>query len=181
MMVLSLCIYVRFDSFCEIFNADLIRLGCFFTPVSGGRFAHEIHVYKDIHYCILDEVELMPVFLPRLPVFIFKRFFEFIHTAGFRKLLLQIRQMRKRTAKALHLIEDAKEYVDDGIFILLAACVALGIDVKKHHIGRCFRGKPHIRKHHRVSDFLIFHKIVKRSSVSDLLVLKKIGQNLQEV
>ena len=123
----------------------------------------------------------MPILLPWLTIFIFKSFFEFFHPAGFSKLLLEICQMRKRTTESLHLIEDTKKYIDDRIFILLAAGVALGIDVEKDHIGRRFCGKFHICQHHRISDFLVFHKEVKCPSVTDPLVRKKIGQDLQEV
>ena len=181
MMVIALRIDIGFHALCKIFNADLIRLGCFLTPVSGSGLAHEIHIDKHVHNGILNEVKLMTVLLPRLAVFIFKALLEFIHTPGLCKLLLQICQMRKGSAEALHLIEDAQEDIHDGILVLLAAGIALGIDIEEHNIRRCFRSQLHIRQHHRIHDLLVFHKEIQCVPVTDQFILQQIGQDLQEM
>ena len=158
MVVPALGIDVGFHSFGKILNADLIRLRCLLTPVPCSGFAHEIHINKDIDYRILYEVELMTVLHPGFSVFIVKRLFEFLHASSFRELLLEVRQMRERAAIALHFIEYAQEYIDDGILILLAAGITLGVDIEQHDIRWCLRCQLHIRQHHRIGDLLIVRK-----------------------
>ena len=79
------------------------------------------------------------------------------------------------TAEALHLIEDFEEYIDDGIFVLLAVCFALGVDVEEDHIGRGFSRQLHVGQHHRIYDLFIFDKIIHRLPFPNLTVLQKVG------
>ena len=145
MVIPAFCIDVCLYSLCKVLNADLIRLRSLLAPVSCGGFTHEIHIDKNIYYRVLNKVKFMPVFFPRLPVFIFKYFFKFFQTSGFCELLLQICQMRKRAAESLHFIEDTEKYIHDRIFILLAAGIALGVNVKKHNVRGCICSQLHVR------------------------------------
>ena len=180
-MIPALGLDIGSHSFGKVFNTDLIRLRRLLAPVSRRRLTHEIHIDKDIHYGVLYEIELMAVLLPGLAVLVLKVLLELFHSAGFRELLFQIRQMRKRATESLHFIEDAQENIDDRILILLATCVALGIDIKKDHVRGRLRRQLHIRQNHRIGDFLVFHKVIERAPVAHLLILQQIGQNLQEV
>ena len=173
-MIPALGLDIGFHSFGKVLNADLIRLRCLLTPVSRRGFAHEIHIDKDINYGVLYKIEFMTVLLPRFAVLILKVLPELFHAASFRQLLLQIRQMRKRATKSLHFIEDAQENIDDRILVLLAACVALGINVKENHVRRRLRRQLHVSQNHWISDLLVFHEIIKRAPVAHLLILQKV-------
>ena len=174
-MIITFCVNICLYSLGEIFDADLIRFRCFLTPVPGGRLAHEIHIHQNIHNGILDEVKLMAVFFPWLSIFVLKCLFEFLHASGLCELLLQIGQMRKGSTETLHLMEDAKEYIDDGILVLFASSITLGIDIKEHHIRRSFRCQLHVCQHHRIDNLFIIDKEIQCTAITDLFVLQKIG------
>ena len=180
-MVLALGIDVGFHSFGKILNADLIRLRCLLAPVARCMFAHEVHVRQNIDNGILDEVEFMTVLLPGLAILVLKSLFELFHPSGFSELLLQIRQVRQGAAVSLHLIEHAKENVDDGVLVLLAAGIALGINIEKDHVGRRLGCEPDIRQHHRIRDLLVLCEIIQSRAVADLPVLQKVRKDLKEV
>ena len=106
MVVVSLSVNVGFDTLCEVFNADGIRLHGLFAPVPRSSLAHEIHRNQCVNNAILNEVEVLPGCFPRFAVFFFKSGFELIVAAFLRKAALQISNMRDRAAEALHLVED---------------------------------------------------------------------------
>ena len=120
MMIAAFFLNIGLYALCEIFNADLIALGCFFTPVAGRRFAHEIHVRKNIHNRILNEIKILTGAFPRIAVLFFKLFLELFKAAFFGKSAFQISKMRHGTTEALHLIEHLQKHINDGIFVFFS-------------------------------------------------------------
>ena len=84
-------------------------------------------------------------------------------------------------AEALHLIEHFEEDVDDGILVLLAGGLALGINIEKDDIRGGVCCQLHIGQYNRVNDLLVLDKVVHGLPVAHLTVLQKVGEDLQEV
>ena len=181
MVVVPLALDIALDALGEVLDADGIRLHRLFAPVPCRCLAHEIHRNKGIYHAVLDEVEVLPGVLPRVAVFFLKSSLKLIVAAFLGKPPFQIGNMGDGTAEALHLIEDFEEYIDDGIFVLLAVCFALGVDVEEDYIRRGVSRQLHVGKYHWVYDLFILDKVVHRLSVPDLTVFQKVGQDFQEV
>ena len=181
MVVVSLAVNVGFDAPCKVLNADGIRLHGLFAPVPRSGLAHEIHRDQCVYNTVLNEVKVLSRHFPRLTIFFLKCGFELVIAAFLRQTALQIGNLRDRSAKALHLVEDLEEYIDDGILILLSRRLALGINVEQNDIGRGLGGQLHIGKYHRVDDLFIVDEVVKRLFAAHLTVLQKVGEYFQKV
>ena len=131
-----------------------------FAPIPGGFLAHDTHIRENIHHIILNEIELIPGFRPRLTVHLFKPRLERIILALVDKPALKICQMGNGAAEALHFIEYAQENGDDGILGLLACHFAFGINIEQDNVRRNSTSKAHISKDHPIADFLVIHKVI---------------------
>ena len=106
MMVVAFFLNIGLYTLGEIFNADPVALSCFLAPVAGHRFAHEVHVRKDIDNGILNEIEILTRAFPRIAVLFFKLFPKLLKTTFLGESALQVGKVRHGAAEALHLIEN---------------------------------------------------------------------------
>ena len=134
MVVVTFFLNIGLYTLGEILNTDLVALGCFLTPVTSSRFAHEIHVRKNIDNGILNEIEVLTRAFPRITILFFKLFLELFKTTFLGKPALQVSKVRHGTAEALHFIEYLQKHIHNGIFVFLAIGIAFGINVEKNHI-----------------------------------------------
>ena len=181
MVVVTFFLNIGLYTLGEILNTDLVALGCFLTPVTSSRFAHEIHVRKNIDNGILNEIEVLARAFPRISILFFKLFLKLFKTTFLGKPALQVSKVRHGAAKALHLIEDLQEYVHNGIFIFFAIRIAFGINVEKNYVRWGVCRQLHICQHHLIGNLLILNEVVDGMFVSDLFILKQIGQDFQEM
>ena len=172
--LLNICMYTPG----KIFNTDLILRSSLFAPVPGSIFAHKAHIRQYSHHSILNKVKILSGIFPCIPIFFFKGMLKFFKTPLFRQTPFQISQIRHRTTKFLHFIEHFQEDFHNGILVLLAICITLGVNIKQDRIRRRFRCQFHICQHHWINNFVILNKIVQGMLLTNPSVFQKIRQDL---
>ena len=177
MMVMAFFVDILFDAAGKFFDGDAIGLDGFLTPVPCRFFRHDPHINQDIDNIVLDEVEFMSRIFPRFATGSGKFLFEFVVAAFFRQIAFQVGYIGNRATESLHFVEDFEEYVDDGVLVLFAIGVALGVDIKKDDICRRFGGQFHIGQHHRIFDFMIIDEVVNGSLTTDFGIIQQIRKD----
>ena len=83
MVITALLFEIGLHTFGKVLNANLVGFCCFFAPVTGSRFTHEIHCHQNIHNCILNKVKILSGIFPLITVFVRKLFLKLCQTAFF--------------------------------------------------------------------------------------------------
>ena len=94
---------------------------------------------------------------------------------------LKVSQIRNRSAESEGVVEHFQEHIYNSILVGFAIGFALCVDVEDDDVRRCIGRQLHIRKHHRIGDFLIIYEIINGPLAADYFIVQNVGEDLQQV